>query len=233
MLIALGMMGCGKADRLGQNGGANVSSSKENKGYRFATASEDQVSHVAVNPMFPANAERRAGLSTQLAVFQRRRRPTDELPGAVAEQVGKAALLEENFPSSARPGSPLVAKSRLLLRPAVKAVHATIYGYPTTNEDVCYVIVGITRRCVSDLVSGATWGIDVIEFRGGRHVLYLHGLLADAVDSVHAEVDGEVYEAEIGENAFLLVIEDARRPEACEALLLTTEGGAERRIPLG
>jgi hypothetical protein len=155
------------------------------------------------------------------------------IPSAVAAH---AASLVEGAPPGmdVLPGEVLVGQGRLLLSGLGHEARA-IYVFPTTNEQVCFVITGLSAGGKKAFVVGEPASIigSVFYFPpSSGPPAELAGLTKDGVTGVQVVLDGTPHDAIFGHNAWYYHFPNNRIPAtAATALIATRSDGSTAVVP--
>jgi hypothetical protein len=181
----------------------------------------------------PPYSDRQVSLADELAVFSRPRRPEDEYPGLVADDM-RADTVE---------GRELAARSRLLLRGVAKErfddvgeQQLSLYAVPTENGWVCaYVLYeelgdladGMSGACEPGLVHGLG-----LELQGVGPFYRLYGVVEDGIEHVSLRVGKRLLPMRVGSNGIYF---HARTTDVCpvdiEHLVVEHADGSTTEVP--
>jgi hypothetical protein len=184
-------------------------------------------------------AEEKRPVRELYGVFRRPRNDGDRRAGELADRWGALDFgmeMEERPPPhgvsveawrDALPGAVLHEEGRLLLA-GLGGEEDMLYAAPTRNDHVAYALLpNGGGGCGAPGPDGLELGWTQTELGA----LVVHGLVADAIESVGVIVAGATHEARMGENAFGLRLE---RPHesSLERIVLRHRDGTTNEIDL-
>ncbi len=132
------------------------------------------------------------------------------------------------------PGEVLVEQGRLLLS-NLGPERRSIYVFPTTNKQVCFVITGLSAGCKKAFIVGEPASIS-----GGTFYFpptsgpptELAGLTKDGVTAVQVVLDGTPQDAIFGHDAWYYRFPNNQIPAtAATALIVTRSDGSITTVP--
>jgi hypothetical protein len=186
-----------------------------------------------------SSAEEKRPVTELYGVFRRPRNDADRSAGELAARWGALDLgvdFEERGPPpgvaedvwrDTLPGTVLHDEGRLLLA-GLGDEEDMLYAAPTRNDHVAYALLpNGGGGCGAPGPDGLELGWTQTE----RGDLVVHGLVADAIESVDVIVRGAAHEARMGENAFGLRLEHTHDAEL-ERIVLRRRDGTTNEIEL-
>lgn len=167
------------------------------------------------------------------AVFRRPALPNDLRVQQLARRDSPFSLIEPGIgmPPHIRSafregiGTPRYDDTRLI----VGTTERGIYAVPTTSDSIC---LGSFPNGGSGCGQPGPHGVQVEwDEASGDSPFLLYGIVGDDVSSVDVVIDGRRLQAELGENGYWLVLDDADRQQLRE-VILRLDGGGTHVLPL-
>jgi hypothetical protein len=187
-----------------------------------------------------SSSEEKRPVRELYAVFRRPRNDADRRAGELAARWGALDFGVEmegrgsppgaavDVWHDALPGAVLHEEGRLLLA-GLGGEEDMLYAAPTRNDHVAYALLpNGGGGCGAPGPDGLQLGWTQTE----RGDLVIHGLVADAIESVDVIVGGATQEARMGENAFGLRLERTQDADL-ERIVLRRHNGTTNEIQLG
>jgi hypothetical protein len=185
------------------------------------------------------SAEEKRPVRELYRAFRRPRNESDRSAGELAGRLGAldfGVAMEDRGPPpgvdadlwrEALPGAVLHEEGRLLLA-GLGGDEDMLYAAPTSNDHVAYALLpNGGGGCGAPGPDGVELGWTQTDLGS----VVVHGLVADAVQSVEVIVAGATHEARMGENAFGLRL-DRTHEAALERVVLRRRDGTTNAIEL-